>query len=276
MGRIPVIKKINSVEKRGHDQKKKRWVILTQKSICASKKLILFHLFDTLKNYSKGKKMLKEFQLKSMLLLQLKNQVLVHPEWHTKGWPFLRAVVVEGSEGIEHAGWKWWKAQQMDLAQTQLEVIDIWHFYLSDALVDCGVDVEKTTKVVLSQLQSKTGVVMFDGKAFDYTNMSLIEKFELLIGLSVVRRKDWGLFESLLSEVNLDWGKLFRLFVGKNALNQFRQLNGYKEGTYKKEWHGEEDNVHLTRILSEINESDDFIQQVFDALAKKYQTVVSV
>ncbi|MFA6630524.1 MAG: dUTPase, partial [Sulfuricurvum sp.] len=36
---------------------------------------------------------------------------------------------------------------------------------------------------------------------------------------------------------------LYRLYVGKNILNQFRQDHGYKEGHYIKIWNGLEDNA---------------------------------
>ncbi len=49
------------------------------------------------------------------------------------------------------------------------------------------------------------------------------------------------------SELNLD--TLYKLYVGKNILNQFRQDHGYKEGSYIKLWNGEEDNVVMQRIL---------------------------
>ena len=37
--------------------------------------------------------------------------------------------------------------------------------------------------------------------------------------------------------------------IGKNCLNKFRQDNGYKEGTYIKEWNGREDNVVMIEII---------------------------
>ena len=51
------------------------------------------------------------------------------------------------------------------------------------------------------------------------------------------------------SGLNLD--ALYKLYVGKNILNQFRQDHGYKEGTYIKLWNGEEDNVTMQRVLEE-------------------------
>jgi hypothetical protein len=41
---------------------------------------------------------------------------------------------------------------------------------------------------------------------------------------------------------------LYRLYVGKNILNQFRQDHGYKEGSYIKIWNGVEDNLVMKEI----------------------------
>ena len=42
---------------------------------------------------------------------------------------------------------------------------------------------------------------------------------------------------------------LFYYYMGKQALTQFRQANGYKTGDYIKNWAGKEDNEHLTEML---------------------------
>src|SRR5690606_37979069 len=50
-----------------------------------------------------------------------------HYEWY-------RAIWVECAELMDHYGWKWWKKQTPDRDQVVLELIDIWHFGLSDLL----------------------------------------------------------------------------------------------------------------------------------------------
>jgi hypothetical protein len=55
-----------------------------------------------------------------------------------------------------------------------------------------------------------------------------------------------------MSGLNLE--KLYRLYVGKNILNQFRQDHGYKDGSYIKVWDGDEDNVVMKRIWEESGE----------------------
>ena len=52
---------------------------------------------------------------------------------------------------------------------------------------------------------------------------------------------------AIQSGLNLD--SLYKLYVGKNILNQFRQDHGYKEGSYIKIWNGKEDNVIMQGMM---------------------------
>ena len=66
------------------------------------------------------------------------------------------------------------------------------------------------------------------------------------------------------------------MYISKNVLNIFRQNNGYKEGTYIKQWPSMlcpddtvEDNVYLEGFLNESATQDMFENQpekVFDYL----------
>jgi len=72
--------------------------------------------------------------LATMARMQDAHNRQVHPEWRAQGYPYYRAVWVECAELLDHFGWKWWKHQQPDLDQVKLEVVDIWHFGLSDLM----------------------------------------------------------------------------------------------------------------------------------------------
>ena len=65
---------------------------------------------------------------------------------------------------------------------------------------------------------------------------------------------------------NLD--ALYQLYVGKNILNQFRQDQGYKEGSYIKVWNGQEDNVIMQSILEENHEISP--EELYRALEEAY------
>jgi len=78
--------------------------------------------------------------LHTMAQMQDEHNALVHPQWRDQGHQYYRAVWVECAEMLDHFGWKWWKKQNPDLDQVKLELVDIWHFGLSEMLRSGPVD----------------------------------------------------------------------------------------------------------------------------------------
>ena len=111
--------------------------------------------------------MLTAQQLATMLSLQDKMNAKVNPDWLNAGYGYLRAAMVESVEAIEHHGWKWWKAQQKDLPQLQMELVDIWHFALSACIIEYKGDIAESAKSIASELASGNTSVTFDGKEYD-------------------------------------------------------------------------------------------------------------
>lgn len=215
--------------------------------------------------------MLKEKQAQIMLELQSGMNAKVNPQWVEAAYPYLRAVVVEGAEAIEHHGWKWWKKQECDLEQLQMELVDIWHFTLSHLLLEAGGN-ENAALARLMSLCNDSGTVTFDGHSTEISTLDTVSKLELCIGLACAKRVSIPLFEALLSDCKMDWNELFCQYVGKNVLNFFRQDNGYKEGTYRKMWDGKEDNEHLVEAMTELDsEHSDFKHMLYESLRDRYQ-----
>lgn len=202
--------------------------------------------------------MLSQEQIDTMLSLQAGMNAKVDPEWVTARYPYLRAVVIEASEAIEHHGWKWWKKQTKDLPQLQMELIDIWHFLLSEILLEQAGS-ESAAKAQLAALladSSNKTKILFDDKSYDLADLDALEKLELLIGLSTSRRIELAVFEAIMSDCDMNWSDLYCQYVAKNVLNFFRQDHGYKEGSYQKMWHGREDNEYLVDILNDLDPLD--------------------
>ncbi|NTS75576.1 dUTP diphosphatase [Catenovulum sp. SM1970] len=214
--------------------------------------------------------MLLATQAKTMLVLQDKMNAKVNPDWLAVKSPFLRAVVIEGAEAIEHHGWKWWKKQDCDLAQLQMELVDIWHFLLSDLLIQADGDFSLAEQAIFADIDQDS--VSFDGKDYPFSSLTLLDKLELMIGLSAAKRTNIGLFSTLLTDCQMDWNELYAQYVSKNVLNFFRQDNGYKEGTYIKEWGGKEDNEHLVEIMAKLDATaEEYQDLLYQELNKRYQ-----
>ncbi|MAX01075.1 MAG: dUTP diphosphatase [Sphingomonas sp.] len=220
--------------------------------------------------------MLNKTQLKTMLTLQDKMNKAVDKNWIELGRAWLRAAMVEGCEAVEHWGFKWWKAQNKNLEQLQMELVDIWHFALSDIIVKFGGDIDKSAQNVAELIAENVDVVTFDGKDYELSSLELLEKLDLMIGLAAAKRFSVPLFLTILTDCEMTSDELYRQYVGKNVLNIFRANNGYKSGTYVKIWDGQEDNEHLVKILNTLDTNDaSFSDKLYQALENRYKPLTN-
>ena len=214
---------------------------------------------------------LTETQLVSMLEMQDGMNKKVNPDWVAANNNWHRAIQVEAVEAIEHHGWKWWKKQNCDMAQLRMELVDIWHFILSTVIQNTRGSIRFSTIEMISELNLSQKSVQFDNQYYILAKMSLLEKLDLLVGLSAAKRTSLALFNSLLSDCGMSWVELFKQYTGKNVLNIFRQDYGYKAGTYIKIWNGREDNEHLVELLDIIDLSADNVHdELYQTLKSRY------
>ncbi len=205
---------------------------------------------------------------KILLMLQLQNSLndATNGDKWTEGTTktgnvinWKRCIYMECAEMIDSFTWKHWKNLDADADwdNLQIEVIDVWHFIISLAIEDYSLNLKggvEDLAINISQLDSfsKVDVSSENFAAQD----KVIAKVENIMLHSLSNEKlD---LESLISDFfdlvimsGLDLESLYKLYVGKNILNQFRQDNGYKDGSYIKIWAGEEDNVVMKRVWEE-------------------------
>lgn len=204
-----------------------------------------------------------------MLEMQDGMNKKVNPDWVAANNNWHRAIQVEAVEAIEHHGWKWWKKQNCDMAQLRMELVDIWHFILSTVIQNTRGSIRFAAIEMISELSQKS--VQFDNQYYILAKMTLLEKLDLLVGLSAAKRTSLALFNSLLSDCGMSWVELFKQYTGKNVLNIFRQDYGYKAGTYIKIWNGREDNEHLVELLDIIDLSADNVHdELYQTLKSRY------
>ncbi len=205
---------------------------------------------------------------KILLMLQLQaqlNDATNGNDW-TKGITkngkvinWRRCIYMECAEMVDSFPWKHWKSinQEADWDNLQIEVVDVWHFIISLAIENYSQELKggiEDLAINISQLSSFSNIEISNNEFA--TQDEVIAKVENIILLSLT--KDKLELENLISEFfdlvvmsGLDLQTLYKLYVGKNILNQFRQDNGYKDGSYIKVWNGEEDNVVMKRILEQ-------------------------
>ena len=197
--------------------------------------------------------------VRTMLDLQDRMNTKVHPEWREQGFEWYRAAWIECAELMDHAGYKWWKHADPDMEQIQLEVVDIWHFGLSAMI--CGCD----------SLDELAAQIADDLSAMPRES-SLLEATEILAESCITTQSfSTSAFLGLMAASDLSFEQLYRMYVGKNVLNFFRQDHGYKDGSYIKIWAGREDNEHLSDLLARLDPNQiDFAGAVYRGLAEAY------
>ena len=136
------------------------------------------------------------------------------------------------------------------------KVVDFLYSSLSDVELVTS-DSQELIKILI---QKNSSQVLFNeefpAKNEAYTYEQYVERLMAICSTN-------GIIINWLSELlEVD---LYNLYSGKNILNQFRQDNGYKEGTYTKIWDGVEDNVVM---MDSIRNGD--IENLYSHLEKIY------
>ncbi|MDP5070743.1 MAG: dUTP diphosphatase [Congregibacter sp.] len=201
--------------------------------------------------------------LTTMLRMQDRMNTRVHPQWKAQRFAWHRAIWVECAELVDHHGYKWWKHQQPDLEQVQLEVVDIWQLGMSAYFREDS-SAEQLAIEIMALWPKAT------------PTSGVLEAAEAVAAVAAGERRFCvASFAALLSAASLDFTGLYRQYLGKNVLNFFRQDHGYQDGSYRKLWAGREDNEHLMELLADIDTgADDAEAQLYTALAARYSTSV--
>lgn len=179
--------------------------------------------------------------------LQDKLNKVVNPDWINAKYPWYRAAWIEAAELMDHVGYKWWKNlhKDGDREQILLELVDIYHFMVSDLIVHSVAPGAITnTFDRVKNIKAKDKEHIFEEIEAFVTNCA---DSQLIMPVDFCRMV--VVLDFTLEDV-LKW------YLGKNALNIFRQDHGYKDGTYVKVWNGREDNEILAdyvRTAEDVN-----------------------
>jgi hypothetical protein len=204
----------------------------------------------------------------------------VNPNWVDAGYDFQRAITDELSELMNQVGWKWWKNTEQtlgylgyeewskipgNLEQARLEVVDIFHFLISDQIV---INNGNLKEVEISITHAFSEQFMLDNTEFH------LDDLDFFMGHSCNKEFDIYDMMTLANYFGMDLNFLCKLYIAKNTLNVFRQDNGYKQGTYNKIWNGEEDNVIMMKFVNGNGLSEDnYESDLYDLLKVTYNDI---
>lgn len=221
------------------------------------------------------------------ILLMLQLQAQLNESTNGEGWTkgitkngkvidWKRCIYMECAEMIDSFSWKHWKSinKEADWENLQIEVVDVWHFIMSLAIEDYTLNMKGRIEDMAINISMMPSFANIEAKntLFEKENV-LMQKVEDIMFI-VLNKSDFDLealikdFFDLVVMSGLDLDTLYRLYVGKNILNQLRQDNGYKDGSYIKVWDGEEDNVVMKKLWE--TDSDMKPEVLYKKLTKLY------
>lgn len=191
-------------------------------------------------------------------------------DWKNAKLNWYRAIWMEVAEAVDSTPWKWWKKGETDMANLEVELVDIWHFIMS-YLMESNIDIKNT---------SNYSYLFEDGRIdLDIDVAEVLEDISLL---ALEKNRDFGIDQSLIPMFLYAWKSigrsvedLYKSYIIKNCLNKFRQDNGYKTGTYIKLWKKDditvEDNVIAWELASTL-ENVNMFNTLYKALENYYKT----
>ena len=153
------------------------------------------------------------------------------------------AASAEVIEKLDHLGMisTWKKQPAPDLKQAFMEGVDTFAFKMSAAIQEGVAHNLKDYVYYLKEYNDLTTKQLFCSLLAAINDFNG-DNYELAHGLALLIVINDRLYNKTAED-------LFYYYMGKQALTQFRQANGYKTGDYIKNWAGKEDNEHLTEML---------------------------
>ncbi|MCR1811439.1 MULTISPECIES: dUTP diphosphatase [Sulfurospirillum] len=170
-----------------------------------------------------------------------------------------RCIYMECAELIDSFSWKHWKNinKETDWDNVTVEIVDIWHFVMSLLLEEYKTNLKGDLDQLIHDVLDVQGFEAFTKEPLLTAStdpMELINDIENIV--HEMTGFDVDLFDGLLRKYfalarkcGINLKVLYKFYVAKNVLNQFRQDHGYKEGSYKKVWNGKEDNEVMLSFL---------------------------
>ena len=206
-----------------------------------------------------------EHSLGAMFTMQDEFNSKLSRAWWDAGFEFYDAGWVECAELLDHYGWKWWNKQEPNINQVKLELIDIWHFLMSDLMVEYFTEdfkgrVDRKLKQINWVVACVASRIWHDRTekglraSINPKQIHVRGRIRQLASAFANRNNNEALYTFVdLAMHFMDWEELHVRYVGKNVLNSFRQDQGYKQGHYNKVWSdGREDNEHMMEIAAKM------------------------
>lgn len=160
----------------------------------------------------------------------------------TEEYDYSLAAGQELGEFFNSLPYAWWSAPEEDRSNCITEIIDAWHFIMSQLIIDYNGEVDYCAYFANKEYETFTNVLKEKAEvgkdaarraAKALTARLYVNHVE---GIHNVLPNYIRLFWALCNAYELPIELLHARYVGKSVLNRFRVDNGYKRKEYDKKW----------------------------------------
>lgn len=195
------------------------------------------------------------------IIVELQHQFnkQVFEDYLKRGLNWNSAIIAESGELLDSLGYKWWKKQVPDMENVKVEAIDLLHFVISEYIQNIGID------------------ETIDRFNQYFTTDEIVKDTPLILLVDMLNYRDWERFEilkAMFEQLKMTNEDVYIAYIVKNCLNKFRQDNGYKDGSYIKDWNGREDNVVAYTIANEWGADEELFSLLYRDLKTYYNEEV--
>lgn len=205
---------------------------------------------------------------KVMVELQHQFNKQVAEDYLDKNFNWNSAIIVESGELLDSLGYKWWKKQEPDMENVKVEAIDLLHFVISDRI--------QKNKKMFSEKESleMTFVELYT----EFNNVKVLRDYstleDMIFYLIATNSYRINVMKRIFTKLEMSNEDVYIAYITKNCLNKFRQDNGYKDGSYIKNWNGREDNIVAFEIANEWGADEELFEQLYLDLETYYKEEV--
>lgn len=203
-----------------------------------------------------------------MVKLQHKFNEQTIPNYLDENLNWNSAIIAESGELLGSLGYKWWKKQVPDMENVKVEAIDLLHFVISETIqiyYKYNTSIIDTIRDFENWFEEKDKMYNFDYE----TN---IEK--LIDILNYDKEDRLFIMKQIFKALDMSNEDVYIAYIVKNCLNKFRQNNGYKDGSYIKDWNGKEDNVIAYGLANIIGAKENLFDELYESLNLYYNKEV--
>ena len=207
-----------------------------------------------------------------MVELQHQFNKQVAEDYLDKNFNWNSAIIAESGELLDSLGYKWWKKQEPDMENVKVEAIDLLHFVISDIL-QLNYNYEESLEAsfideTISEFEESFTSDIYEKEFEDEDLFGLVN----ILNYNEIPR--FATLKIMFKKLDMSNEDVYIAYIVKNCLNKFRQDNGYKDGSYIKNWNGREDNIVAFEIANEWGADEELFEQLYLDLETYYKEEV--